>query len=141
MRSPRVAFASSICACTVFPPPKSEAKKASVSLTPDAASLLTNSSASAWKRSPFATKSVSQLSSRITPESPSTFAVTSPFEVARPSRLVTPLSPLTRMISTALLKSPPASSSAFLQSNIPAAVCSRRRFTSSAVYDMYLRFL
>ena len=62
-----------------------------------------NSSASAIKRSPFATKSVSQLSSSITPRLPSTFATTAPFEVKRPSRFVTPLSPLTRMMSSALL--------------------------------------
>jgi hypothetical protein len=48
---------------------------------------LTTHQLSSWKRSPFATKSVSQLSSSITPRSPSALAVTKPLEVARPSRL------------------------------------------------------
>ena len=72
---------------------------------------------------------------------PSDLAAISPFEVALPSRLVTPLRPLTRIISTALSKSPAASSKAFLQSTIPAAVASRSLLTSAAEYDTYAPWL
>src|SRR5262245_28137538 len=83
----------------------------------------------------LATKSVSQLiSSRALPE-----WATRPLAVVRPARLVTSLAPLIRRISTALSKSPSASSSAFLQSIMPAAVRSRSFLTSAAVkFDMLL---
>ena len=51
----------------------------------------------------------------------------------RPSRLAMPFRPLTRRISTALSRSPSASSSAFLTSIMPAPVCSRSALMSAAV--------
>ncbi|CAB5062496.1 unannotated protein [freshwater metagenome] len=88
--SPRVALASSICSCTVLPEANFEAEKPATSLILVAKSCSNNSLAAAWKRSPFATKSVSQLSSSITAVLPSAFATTKPLEVVRPSRLVMP---------------------------------------------------
>src|SRR5205814_2316177 len=62
-----------------------------------------------------------------------------PLAAVRPARLPTSLAPLMRRISTALSKSPPASSSAFLQSIIPEPVRSRSFLTSAAVkFDMLL---
>ena len=85
--------------------------------------------ASCWNSSFLATKSVSQLSSI---SAPSTDA-TRPLPAVRSARLPRPLAPLMRSSSTALSKSPSASSSAFLQSIIPAPVASRSRLTSAAV--------
>ena len=77
----------------------------------------------------LATKSVSQFSSSSdVPE-----CATRPLAAVRPARLPTSLAPLIRRISTALSKSPSASSSAFLQSIIPAPVRSRSFLTSAAV--------
>ena len=132
--SPRVAFASSMRACAVLPLARVEARNPARSDCFVAKRWFSNSSPTAWKRSPFATKSVSQFNSNITPVLPEDLATTRPFDVERPSRLVMPLRPFTRMISIALSKSPPDSSRAFLHSSMPAAVTSRRRFTSSAVY-------
>src|SRR5258705_7087273 len=83
----------------------------------------------------LATKSVSQLSSSSAlPE-----CATSPLAAVRPARLPTSLAPLMRRNSTALSKSPSASSRAFLQSIIPEPVSSRSRLTSGAVkLDMIL---
>ena len=88
-----------------------------------------------WNLSPLATKSVSHFSSTRTPEvlSSAMRATTAPFSAVRPSRLATPFWPLTRRISTALSTSPSASSSAFLQSIMPAPVSSRSFLTSAAV--------
>ena len=58
---------------------------------------------------------------------------TRPLAAVRPARLPTSLAPLMRRISTALSKSPSASSSAFLQSIMPAPVRSRSFLTSAAV--------
>ena len=77
----------------------------------------------------LATKSVSQLSSSSAlPE-----CATRPLAAVRPARLPTSLAPLMRRSSTALSKSPSASSSAFLQSIMPAPVRSRSCLTSAAV--------
>jgi hypothetical protein len=83
--------------------------------------------------SALATKSVSQLTSIITPTLPSTLAATRPSAVERPSRLVAPFRPLMRMISIAFSASPLASSRAFLTSIMPAPVRSRRALISAAV--------
>ena len=92
------------------------------------------SAAACWNRSVFATKSVSQLTSTSTPaEVPSSSAVTRPLAAVLVARLLTSLAPLSRRTSTAASKSPSVCSSAFLQSSMPAAVCSRSRFTSAAV--------
>ena len=103
-------------------------------MTPAARAASAMSEAACWNRSVLATKSVSQLSSSITPALvPSSLAVTRPLAAVRPARLLTSLTPLRRRISTAASKSPAASTSAFLQSSMPAPVCSRSRFTSAAV--------
>src|SRR5512147_2175005 len=83
----------------------------------------------------LATKSVSQLSSSSAlPE-----CATRPLAAVRPARLPTSLAPLMRRISTALSKSPSASSSAFLQSIMPLPVRSRIFLTSAAVkFDITL---
>src|ERR1700733_2855392 len=87
-----------------------------------------------WNRSVLATKSVSQFSSTSTPaEVPSRSAVTRPLAAVRVARLFTSLAPLRRSSSTAASRSPSASASAFLQSIMPAPVCSRSRLTSAAV--------
>src|SRR5688572_27563916 len=110
-------------------PSSEEASSASRSAGLVAATCLTKRSASAMKASFLATKSVSQFSSR----SALSAWATRPLAVARPARLPTSLAPLMRRNSTALSKSPSDSSSAFLQSIIPAAVRSRSRLTSAAV--------
>lgn len=91
-------------------------------------------SAMAWaalmNASFFATKSVSALRLiRALPE-----AATRPEDASRSAARAAALAaPLTRSSSTALSKSPSVSSSAFLQSIIPAWVSSRSFFTSAAV--------
>ena len=60
-------------------------------------------------------------------------AATSPFAVVRSARLPMSFAPLMRRYSTALSKSPSDSSSARLQSIIPAPVSSRSRLTSAAL--------
>src|SRR4051794_17446196 len=87
------------------------------------------------KPSFLATKSVSQLSSTSAEQK---WAIR-PLAVVRPARLPTSLAPLIRSSSTALSKSPSDSSSAFLQSIMPAPVSSRSFLTSAAVkFDMLL---
>src|SRR5699024_7008751 len=67
-------------------------------------------------------------------------AATSPSEAERASRLLMPFSPLTRMISIALVWSPSASSRAFFTSSMPAPVRSRSALMSAAVkFAMRLR--
>ena len=82
------------------------------------------------KSSFLATKSVSEFSStRAPPE-----VATSPAVASRSApRLAALAAPLVRSTSTAASKSPSASSSAFLQSIIPAPVVSRSFLTSAAV--------
>ena len=78
-------------------------------------------SARAMKRSPLATKSVSQLTSTSVPTPSPASAATRPLEAERPSRLVMPFRPLTRRSSAALSRSPSASSRAFF-----SRACRRR---------------
>ncbi len=123
-----------MCCCTVVPGRISRPSRASRSAGRCARAVVAICAATAWNTSVLATKSVSQFSSSSTPAwVPSSSAVTRPFAAVRPARLPTSLAPLRRRISTAASKSPSASSSAFLQSSMPAAVCSRSRFTSAAV--------
>ena len=90
-------------------------------------------SASAMKRSFFATKSVSHASSiNVTRPSPSR-AATRPSLVERSARFALPFAPLRRRISTAFSTSPSASSSAFLVSTMPVPSCSRRALMSAIV--------
>src|SRR5580700_11083830 len=90
--------------------------------------------ATCWNTSVLATKSVSQFSSTSTPAwVPSSSAATRPLAAVRMARLFTSLAPLRRSNSSAACRSPLASSGAFLQSIMPAPVCSRSRFTSAAV--------
>src|ERR1700678_4462607 len=99
--------------------------------------------ASSWNCSFLATKSVSQFSSTRTPALvPSSSAVTRPLPAVRSARLPASLTPFLRRFSMPSSKSPSASARAFLQSIIPAPVCSRSRFTSAAViFAMSVRSL
>src|SRR5918999_2793155 len=91
----------------------------------------------------FATKSVSQLSSRSTPSFGGKFgsglciyAYTIPSEATRPVRLAASARPFSRRRRLAASRSPPASVSACLQSIIPAPVSSRSAFTSRALISV-----
>ena len=133
--SPRLALASSTNAWTVLPASISEASRASRSAGEVSATCAAIALATAWNFSPLATKSVSHFSSTRTPEELSSAMreTTAPFSAERPSRLATPFWPLMRSASTALSTLPSASSSAFLQSIMPAPVSSRSFLTSAAV--------
>src|ERR1017187_1470759 len=127
------ALASSISAVAAWPGRTSRPSTASLSAAPDGSAAFAISAATCWNTSVLATKSVSQLSSKSTPERlPSSSAVTRLFAAVRPARLSTSLAPLRRRISTAASKSS-ASTRAFLQSSMPAPVSSRSRFTSGAL--------
>jgi hypothetical protein len=107
----------------------------SASAEPACASRATaraRSAASRVKSSVRATKSVSQPSSTMPPRSPAVAIATIPSLVARPSRLPAFARPRSRNSSTARLRSPPASARTFLQSIMPAPVCSRSAFTACA---------
>src|SRR5579875_374740 len=118
---------------TVLPLSTSVVRRARRSSTLPARAALAILAASSWNCSFFATKSVSQFSSTMTPSVvPSSSAVIRPLPAVRAARLPASLTPLRRRISTACSKSPSASARAFLQSIIPAPVCSRSRFTSAA---------
>ena len=92
-------LASSSRSCSGLP----STEIAAASLARCCAAAPTTRSASSWNRSPFATKSVSQLSSSSVPFFvPSSLAAISPLLAARPSRFATPFRPLMRRNSTAL---------------------------------------
>ncbi len=86
-----------------------------------------------WNRSLRATKSVSELTSTRTPLDPSTARPMRPSAAMRPAFLAALASPRLRNRSTACSMSPPVSSSAALQSIIPAPVRSRSSFTIAAL--------
>ena len=131
--SPMTALDSSTSSWTVRPSASVLFSSASASPTLAAMAWSRICSARAMNRSLLATKSVSQRTSTRVPTPFSALAATRPFEVVRPSRLVTPFWPLTRRISAALAWSPSASSRAFLTSSMPAPVCSRRVLMSATV--------
>ncbi len=83
----------------------------------------------------MATKSVSQLTSMIAPSlaSGAIQMPTTPSAATRPALLAALLPNFTRMISSALAMSPPASFRAFLQSIMGASVRSRSSLTMDAV--------
>jgi hypothetical protein len=118
-------------------PSTSADSSASASRAPEATAVASTFSDRVMNVAFLATKSVSEFTSTITPTSSSpspavtTSAATRPSEAERPSRLETPFRPLTRMISSALSASPPASSSAFLTSIMPAPVFSRSALMSA----------
>src|SRR6516225_4850344 len=127
---------------TVLPPLTSVVSRVRRSVTLLRRAAFAICAATCWNCSFLATKSVSQFSSTRTPACvPSSSAVTSPLPAVRVARLVTSLAPLRRRISTAASRSPLASVRAFLQSIIPAPVCSRSRFTSAAEIFAMLWFL
>eukprot|EP00327_Prymnesium_parvum_P046328 CAMPEP_0205869620 /NCGR_PEP_ID=MMETSP1083-20121108/10112_1 /ASSEMBLY_ACC=CAM_ASM_000430 /TAXON_ID=97485 /ORGANISM="Prymnesium parvum, Strain Texoma1" /LENGTH=294 /DNA_ID=CAMNT_0053231827 /DNA_START=549 /DNA_END=1433 /DNA_ORIENTATION=+ len=97
----------------------------------DAATCMAMAFASSWNSGRLATKSVSQLTSTITPSFEPVWMYVSmiPSLAARPAFLSAEARPFWRSISVALSMSPSCSSSAFLQSIIPAPVMSRRVFT------------
>src|SRR5690606_10702236 len=117
-------------------PSRAAALADSRSAAPASLTALTILSARAMNSSFLATKSVSLLSSIMTPPS----AAIRPSAVDRSARLPTSLAPLIRRASTALSKLPSFSSSAFLQSNMPAPVTSRRRLTSAALMFAIVRY-
>ncbi|CPU63933.1 Uncharacterised protein [Mycobacteroides abscessus] len=138
----RTIFSPSVAAwlsmtCWTVSPSASAASAASASRAPASAAALSTRSAREMNVSFFATKSVSELSSMSVATWPPSVSrmstATRPSEVERPSRLATPFRPFTRMISSALSASPPASSRAFLTSSMPAPVRSRRALMSAAV--------
>ena len=89
--------------------------------------------ANARKLLSIATKSVSQLTSAISAVVPAVLAKTTPSAAIRPAFLAALIAPDLRMFSIASSMSPSASTSAFLQSIIPAAVRSRSSLTCLAV--------
>ena len=93
-----------------------------------------------WKSGVLATKSVSQLTSTITPvRPPSTmWDPMAPSEAARLAFLAAAARPFLRSTSRAFAMSPVASTSAALQSIMPAPVSSRSWRTTSAVMLMVL---
>ena len=114
-------------------PPKSAARKDSLSLQFKAMSA--NSPPSATKDSFFPTKSVSQARTMATPAvlSSLTLVTATPSVDALSALFAAIFCPFLRKISTALSKSPCASTNAFLQSIIPAPVASLNFFTSAAL--------
>ncbi len=136
-------LASSMSCSTLLPSAVTVARRASRSATLFSSAALAILAASSWNCSFLATKSVSQFSSTRTPASlPSSWAVTSPLAAVRSARLPASLTPFLRRFSMASSKSPSASARAFLQSIIPAPLCSRSRFTSAAeIFAMSVRSL
>ena len=94
--------------------------------SPLAATRAASSSAKATNSADLATKSVSQRSSTTEAASPLRTAVTAPSPASRSERLAAPARPFMRRMRAASSRSPPASSSAFLQSSMPAPVIWRR---------------
>ena len=120
---------------TLSPPANITEDKASASLGLFCAMACAKLLANAMKLSFFAIKSVSQFTSTSAPTLPSVLikALTKPSAATREAALLalTPL--LMRSSSSAALKSPSVSTSAFLQSIMPRPVASRRSFTIPAV--------
>src|SRR6516225_1052784 len=85
-----------------------------------------------------ATKSVWLLTSTSTPKRPSgaIYCAMAPSRASLPTLVVAVAAPFLRRISTALPRSPLASTSAFLQSIMPAVVMSRNFATAAAVISM-----
>src|ERR1051325_9270242 len=98
------------------------------------ATCMASSLASSLNSGVRATKSVSQLSSTSAPIEPSwcTYDPMSPCVASRPARFSALTAPLLRSASAALSRSPPVSSSAFLQSIMPAPVRARSSATNFA---------
>ena len=104
--------------------------------TPLSMMRFANASASALKASLPATKSVSHFSFAIAPTLPRITKATTPWLFSRSSRFALAARPFSRSHCLASSILPLFSSSAFLQSIMPAPVESRRVFTSLAVYDI-----
>src|SRR6266540_2104228 len=128
--SPMTAAAASMFSATVWPSASRSASSVGTSEIRVAATWATMSAASCWNCSALATKSVSQLSSIMTPSA----AATRPLDAVRSwPRLIALAAPLIRRISVAFSKSPSASSRARFVSIIPAPVASRSFLTSATV--------
>ncbi len=130
MFSPILAMVSAIDSATVKLPalaalifstsvPTSSATSAIISTRP-------------WNRSLRATKSVSELTSTMTPFGPFSMMPIRPSAATRPAFLAAFNKPLVRSQSTAAWTSPEVSPSAALQSIIPAPVMSRSSLTICA---------
>ena len=122
------------CSTTV-PSASAIADKASTSVGEFSSTQAAMSSTNFLNDSSLATKSVSQLTSTITPllSLAATICPMMPSAAIRPAFLSALAAPFLRSNSTALSMSPPVSVSALLQSIIPAPVHSRNSFTSDAV--------
>ena len=109
--------------------------KASISLLSALSASFAIPSTNSMNSSFLATKSVSELTSTTAAVLPSSerAILTRPIAAILPAFLAAFDSPFSLRISTALLRSPSASTKAFLQSIIPAPVISRSSFTSDAV--------
>ena len=88
----------------------------------------------------LATKSVSHLSAMMAAKPLSYFTSTQPFDASRSERLAAMACPFSRMISIALLMSPSASASAFLQSARPAPVILRSFCISAILTAIFVSF-
>ena len=140
MFSPILAMSSRRRSATVSPlrPGNATAPRASTSVGAAASAAAATSWANVWNSSPLATKSVSLLTSAIATAAPSgdVSRVTTPSAATRPARLSALAAPDLRINSTATSMSPPASTSAFLQSIMPAPVRSRSSRTSAALISI-----
>src|SRR5688572_9057177 len=116
---------------TVVPSGSFAAFSASMSVAPSAS--LVTAPTKPWNWSLRATKSVSQFTSTSAPLVPSATAPTRPSAATRPAFFAAAARPFLRSQSDASCRSPPVSTSAFLQSIIPAPEISRSSLTSAAV--------
>ena len=120
---------------TVWPPAKGCSRRATTSFGAFSWTCSATLFTSAWKSGVLATKSVSQFTSTTTPERPSgsMWEPIAPSEAVRLAFLAAAARPFLRRTSRAFAMSPVASTSAALQSIMPAPVSSRSWRTTSAV--------
>ena len=106
--------------------------KASTSVSPKSKTLSVTVFTKAMKFSSLAAKSVSQLTSTITPVAPSTFILSKPSDAIRPAFFAAFMPLDLRRFSIAASISPSESTRAFLQSIMPRPVLSLSSFTIDA---------
>src|SRR5688572_8221348 len=134
-------FCTSPCRfCSTLPPGSCNADSSVTSCGLRAATISARDFEKATKSSFLATKSVSQFSSTNAPTfaSADSQAPTTPSAATRLAALLALAPLLMRSSSSAFLRSPPASASAFLHSIIPRPVSSRSSFTSPALISAML---
>src|SRR5690625_1511691 len=132
-------FCTSASRASCKSPPVSASMSASRSLKARSSTVSTK----AWKWASRATKSVSLLTSMMTPRLPSsaTRAATTPSAAVRPAFLAACMPLDLRSSSMAASMSPPASTRAFLHSIMPRPVRSRSSLTIAAVTAAIVLFL